>query len=159
MDKGFCHACILYIYIYIYTRHRDVLHKEFPVCQNISLWNSIVNYYFCLWVTLGVVSSVEQGLMELRKLGIEHRLWEASRKEIDQDSSTSIPRKSSVHWRPQPNRHRHRLFKYLYYFLHLVIAFLPNHRLTWENFLISSWIVRGLSYQKGLGKIKVEWSL
>uniref|UniRef100_A0A2P2IKC2 Uncharacterized protein LOC103433181 n=1 Tax=Rhizophora mucronata TaxID=61149 RepID=A0A2P2IKC2_RHIMU len=29
---------------------------------------------------------VEQGLMELRKLGIEHRLWEASRKEIDQDA-------------------------------------------------------------------------
>ncbi|KAL9406853.1 hypothetical protein Peur_003825 [Populus x canadensis] len=29
---------------------------------------------------------VEQGLTELRKLGIEHRLWEASRKEIDQDS-------------------------------------------------------------------------
>ncbi|KAJ4847071.1 scaffold protein Scd2 [Turnera subulata] len=29
---------------------------------------------------------VEQGLMELRKLGIEHRLWEASRKEIDQES-------------------------------------------------------------------------
>ncbi|XP_011020859.1 PREDICTED: uncharacterized protein LOC105123085 [Populus euphratica] len=29
---------------------------------------------------------VEQGLMELRKLGIEHRLWEASRKEIDQGS-------------------------------------------------------------------------
>ncbi|KAI4386347.1 hypothetical protein MLD38_004285 [Melastoma candidum] len=26
---------------------------------------------------------VEQGLMELRKLGIEHRLWEASRNEID----------------------------------------------------------------------------
>ncbi|XP_021289831.1 coiled-coil domain-containing protein SCD2 [Herrania umbratica] len=32
---------------------------------------------------------VEEGLMELRKLGIEHRLWEASRKEIDQDNSTS----------------------------------------------------------------------
>ncbi|KAJ0037273.1 hypothetical protein Pint_23809 [Pistacia integerrima] len=31
---------------------------------------------------------VEQGMMELRKLGIEHRLWEASRKEIDLDSST-----------------------------------------------------------------------
>lgn len=31
--------------------------------------------------------SVEQGLTELRKLGIEHRLWEASRKETDQDSS------------------------------------------------------------------------
>ncbi|KAL3609558.1 hypothetical protein D5086_000578 [Populus alba] len=29
---------------------------------------------------------VEQGLTELRKLGIEHRLWEASRREIDQDS-------------------------------------------------------------------------
>ncbi|XP_027364956.1 coiled-coil domain-containing protein SCD2 isoform X2 [Abrus precatorius] len=28
---------------------------------------------------------VEQGLSELRKLGIEHRLWEASRKEVDQD--------------------------------------------------------------------------
>ncbi|KAL8534663.1 hypothetical protein ACS0TY_010625 [Phlomoides rotata] len=30
---------------------------------------------------------VEQGLMELRKLGIEPRLWEVSRKEIDHDSS------------------------------------------------------------------------
>ena len=39
--------------------------------------------------------SVEQGLMELRKLGIEHRLWEASRKEIDQDSSTLIARKAA----------------------------------------------------------------
>lgn len=27
--------------------------------------------------------------MELRKLGIEHRLWEASRKEIEQDTSIS----------------------------------------------------------------------
>ncbi|XVF44382.1 hypothetical protein PTKIN_Ptkin02bG0115400 [Pterospermum kingtungense] len=32
---------------------------------------------------------VDEGLMELRKLGIEHRLWEASRKEIDHDFSTS----------------------------------------------------------------------
>ncbi|XAR48235.1 hypothetical protein NMG60_11030986 [Bertholletia excelsa] len=38
---------------------------------------------------------VEQGLMELRKLGIEQRLWEASRKEIDQDS-ISIARKSAT---------------------------------------------------------------
>ncbi|XP_057773855.1 coiled-coil domain-containing protein SCD2 [Salvia miltiorrhiza] len=30
---------------------------------------------------------VEQGLMELRKLAIEPRLWEASRKEIEQDAS------------------------------------------------------------------------
>ena len=37
-----------------------------------------------------------QGLMELRKLGIEHRLWEASRKEIDEDSSASINRKSAI---------------------------------------------------------------
>lgn len=40
---------------------------------------------------------VEQGLMELRKYGIEHRLWEASRKEIDHDSSASIARKSPGH--------------------------------------------------------------
>uniref|UniRef100_A0A803PHQ5 Coiled-coil domain-containing protein SCD2 n=1 Tax=Cannabis sativa TaxID=3483 RepID=A0A803PHQ5_CANSA len=39
---------------------------------------------------------VEQGLMELRKLGIEHRLWEASRKEIDQDSTSTIAPKSTV---------------------------------------------------------------
>ncbi|CAJ1977830.1 unnamed protein product [Sphenostylis stenocarpa] len=32
---------------------------------------------------------VEQGLSELRKLGIEHRLWEASRKEVDQDLTTA----------------------------------------------------------------------
>ncbi|XP_050375460.1 coiled-coil domain-containing protein SCD2 [Argentina anserina] len=31
---------------------------------------------------------VEEGLMELRKLGIEHRLWEESRKTVEQDSST-----------------------------------------------------------------------
>ncbi|XP_057459745.1 coiled-coil domain-containing protein SCD2-like [Actinidia eriantha] len=33
---------------------------------------------------------VERGLTELRKLGIEQQLWEASRKEIDQPSSASI---------------------------------------------------------------------
>ncbi|KAJ7957490.1 coiled-coil domain-containing protein SCD2 [Quillaja saponaria] len=37
---------------------------------------------------------VEQGLIELRKMGVEHRLWEASRREVDQDSS--IPRKSAA---------------------------------------------------------------
>ncbi|EXB81214.1 hypothetical protein L484_013155 [Morus notabilis] len=40
---------------------------------------------------------VEQGLMELRKYGIEHRLWEASRKEIDHESSPSNARKSPAH--------------------------------------------------------------
>ncbi|KAG2706479.1 hypothetical protein I3760_05G104600 [Carya illinoinensis] len=39
---------------------------------------------------------VEQGLMELRKLGIGQRLWEASRKEIDQDSSSLIARKAAL---------------------------------------------------------------
>lgn len=34
---------------------------------------------------------VEEGLMELRKLGIEHRLWEESRKTMDQDPSTVKP--------------------------------------------------------------------
>ncbi|BBG93832.1 hypothetical protein Prudu_001960 [Prunus dulcis] len=38
---------------------------------------------------------VEEGLMELRKLGIEHRLWEESRKAIDQDPSTPIAQKSA----------------------------------------------------------------
>uniref|UniRef100_A0A5B7B984 Putative coiled-coil domain-containing protein SCD2 n=1 Tax=Davidia involucrata TaxID=16924 RepID=A0A5B7B984_DAVIN len=33
---------------------------------------------------------VERGLTELRKLGIEQQLWEASRKEIDQSSSASV---------------------------------------------------------------------
>ncbi|KAF8400049.1 hypothetical protein HHK36_015924 [Tetracentron sinense] len=33
---------------------------------------------------------VERGLMELRKLGIEQQLWEASRKEIDQASSATF---------------------------------------------------------------------
>ncbi|PIM99722.1 hypothetical protein CDL12_27782 [Handroanthus impetiginosus] len=33
---------------------------------------------------------VEQGLMELRKLQIERRLWEASRSEIDQNPDTSL---------------------------------------------------------------------
>ncbi|KAI3467801.1 hypothetical protein Pfo_024464 [Paulownia fortunei] len=39
---------------------------------------------------------VEQGLMELRKLEIEPRLWEASRKEIDQDASIVNGRKSAA---------------------------------------------------------------
>ncbi|PIA40603.1 hypothetical protein AQUCO_02500365v1 [Aquilegia coerulea] len=33
---------------------------------------------------------VERSLIELRKLGIEQQLWEASRKEIDQASSAHI---------------------------------------------------------------------
>ncbi|KAK1403179.1 Coiled-coil domain-containing protein SCD2 [Heracleum sosnowskyi] len=33
---------------------------------------------------------VEQGLMELRKLNIEHLMWEASRKKVDQDPSTTV---------------------------------------------------------------------
>ncbi|KAK4413551.1 Coiled-coil domain-containing protein SCD2 [Sesamum alatum] len=39
---------------------------------------------------------VEQGLMELRILEIEQRLWEASRKEIDQDDSLLNGRKSAA---------------------------------------------------------------
>ncbi|XP_050129542.1 coiled-coil domain-containing protein SCD2-like isoform X3 [Malus sylvestris] len=39
---------------------------------------------------------VEEGLMELRKLGIESRLWEESRKAIDQEySSASVAQKSA----------------------------------------------------------------
>lgn len=36
---------------------------------------------------------VEQGLMELRKLNIEHLMWEASRKKVDQNPSTTVHRK------------------------------------------------------------------
>ncbi|KAF5449248.1 hypothetical protein F2P56_029716 [Juglans regia] len=39
---------------------------------------------------------VGQGVMELRKLGIGQRLWEASRKEIDQDLSSLIARKAAI---------------------------------------------------------------
>ncbi|KAF8390731.1 hypothetical protein HHK36_025258 [Tetracentron sinense] len=42
------------------------------------------------WLMVGVSWPVERGLMELRKLGIEQQLWEASRKEIDQASSALI---------------------------------------------------------------------
>lgn len=38
-------------------------------------------------VNVIIINAVEQGLMELRKLAIEPRLWEASRKEIEQDTS------------------------------------------------------------------------
>ena len=55
-------------------------------------------YIVCFRVMLGngwfhVYVAVERGLMELRKLGIEQQLWEASRKEIDLaplSSSTSV---------------------------------------------------------------------
>lgn len=36
--------------------------------------------------------AVERGLLELRKLGIEQQLWEASRKEIDQPPSVASHR-------------------------------------------------------------------
>ncbi|KAG8365809.1 hypothetical protein BUALT_Bualt17G0010500 [Buddleja alternifolia] len=39
---------------------------------------------------------VEQGLMELRKLGIERRLWEASRKEIEQGAALLNGQSSAV---------------------------------------------------------------
>lgn len=34
--------------------------------------------------------AVERGLTELRKLGIEQQLWEASRKETDQSASLPV---------------------------------------------------------------------
>ncbi|XP_022137208.1 coiled-coil domain-containing protein SCD2 isoform X1 [Momordica charantia] len=39
---------------------------------------------------------VERGLIELRKLGIEQQLWEASRKEIDQSSAFSLSNHKSA---------------------------------------------------------------
>jgi len=46
---------------------------------------SIIEKISSLLLTWIFQIPVEQGLSELRKLGIEHRLWEASRKEVDQD--------------------------------------------------------------------------
>jgi hypothetical protein len=34
-----------------------------------------------------IVNAVERGLTELRKLGIERQLWEASRREMDEEPS------------------------------------------------------------------------
>lgn len=42
------------------------------------------------------MNAVEQGLMELRKLAIEPRLWEASRKELEQDASLNGPKSAAA---------------------------------------------------------------
>ena len=50
-------------------------------------------YYYCdvqNFKTLVFISiSVERGILELRKLGIEQQLWEASRREIELASPTN----------------------------------------------------------------------
>lgn len=43
------------------------------ICKESGIW--------LIWY-----DAVEQGLMELRKLDFERRLWEASRKEIEQEN-------------------------------------------------------------------------
>nr|GMD74063.1 coiled-coil domain-containing protein SCD2 [Ipomoea batatas] len=60
----------------------------------LGIEEEIANKRLQFWISRSAQSptshdavDVEQGLTELRKLGIEHRLWEASRKETDQDSS------------------------------------------------------------------------
>ncbi|GMN49355.1 hypothetical protein TIFTF001_018514 [Ficus carica] len=100
----------------------DVLFKEFSNSMYLWQWETAWLTYFWrraqvngieediakerlqFWINRSAHSptshdavDVEQGLMELRKYGIEHRLWEASRKEIDHDSSASIARKSPAH--------------------------------------------------------------
>lgn len=57
------------------SRFRD----EFLLSILEKIWIQLLMWIFQI--------PVEQGLSELRKLGIEHRLWEASRKEVDQDST------------------------------------------------------------------------
>jgi hypothetical protein len=52
--------------------------------RNEFLLNILENFFHPVNYTDFQIS-VEQGLSELRKLGIEHRLWEGSRKEVDQD--------------------------------------------------------------------------
>lgn len=46
-----------------------------------------ISFFNLLFLVL--FSTVEQGLVELRKLGLEQQLWEASRKEIDQAETIS----------------------------------------------------------------------
>nr|TKS08599.1 uncharacterized protein D5086_0000098980 [Populus alba] len=70
----------------------DVLFKEFPdvaIKSSCILLLLLASSKQCRSVhspSSHDAVDVEQGLTELRKLGIEHRLWEASRKEIDQGS-------------------------------------------------------------------------
>nr|GLL43976.1 coiled-coil domain-containing protein SCD2 [Ipomoea trifida] len=78
----------------------DVLFKEawltyfWRRAKALGIEEEIANKRLQFWISRSAQSptshdavDVEQGLTELRKLGIEHRLWEASRKETDQDSS------------------------------------------------------------------------
>ncbi|CDP18972.1 unnamed protein product [Coffea canephora] len=89
----------------------DVLFKEawltyfWRRAKSHGIEEEIANKRVQFWISRSVhsptshdVVDVEQGLMELRKLDIEQRLWEASRKEIDhnQPSSLSNGRKSPM---------------------------------------------------------------
>lgn len=59
---------------------------------------SITQLYITSWNSLKfrILLAVERGLVELRKLGIEQQLWEASRKEIDQSSAFSLSNHKSA---------------------------------------------------------------
>lgn len=86
----------------------DVLFKEawlayfWRRAKSHGIEEEIANKRVQFWISRSVhsptshdVVDVEQGLMELRKLDIEQRLWEASRKEIDHNHpSFSNGRKS-----------------------------------------------------------------
>ncbi|XP_071926874.1 coiled-coil domain-containing protein SCD2 isoform X2 [Coffea arabica] len=89
----------------------DVLFKEawltyfWRRAKSHGIEEEIANKRVQFWISRSVhsptshdVVDVEQGLMELRKLDIEQRLWEASRKEIDhnQPSALSNGRKSPM---------------------------------------------------------------
>lgn len=49
---------------------------------------STLNLHYGILFILAFYFSVERGIVELRKLGIEHQIWEASRRQIDQNFAT-----------------------------------------------------------------------
>ena len=59
-----------------------IILKEFNVPFPVLSDSNFACSIFCF--------AVDRGLFELRKLGIEQQLWEASRKEIDQPSAASL---------------------------------------------------------------------
>lgn len=71
------------------TSHRYMELFHFEGVRRHGLWYRL-SVSFGLLVMLMSHFTVERGLMEIRKLGIEIQLWEESRKLADQDSKMPV---------------------------------------------------------------------
>jgi hypothetical protein len=64
---------------------------QLRMIQNLNSFVINMKFLFCKFMFIEVhctiVNAVERGLTELRKLGIERQLWEASRREMDEEPS------------------------------------------------------------------------